>query len=73
MHLCIYLRFPVIVQPVKIQYSAYRMWNVAAPIFNPAVSELLKRASGSGFEHLKKCVEEAFLVLGRAAWAGVQL
>lgn len=59
MHLSSNLQFPTTVQPIKPEHSAYRTQNVAAPIYNPA-----KRASGSGFGHLKKCGLEALLVPG---------
>lgn len=61
----IYLRFPTIVlQSIKTEYSAYRMWNVAAPIYNPAIPEGPKRASGSGSGHLKKCGFGSFVSSG---------
>lgn len=40
------------------------MWNVAAPIYNPAIPEGPKRASGSGFGHLQKFVLGSFV----SAW-----
>lgn len=37
---------------------------MAAPIYNPAIPEGPKRASGSGFGYLKKCVLGSFVSAG---------